>query len=497
VAKRTASVGLGSLATGAVTALAIAVQTGLAAVVGVVIARELGRTAETDGFFAAYGLFIVLALAANALRVTLLPRLARARDGRRLSSETSAYAVSIAVVAVPALVVGIAAARPIADVLTGSGPEAAIDAAADALPWMVVAGLGQFAAGLLASALAALDDYVVAAAGYIAGSVAGLVLILVRIDQDGTSAVAWGMALNAVIATAVPAVWLVRRARSEAMPRGAARTELAGTGGRLLELLSGAALPLALQGVYLVCLPFAAREGVGAVTSFGYAYLIAAAVVGVTASSLGLVTSVPLTRAGLDPGRVARHVDASSWLALVVVAATAGVFAVAGQEIVEGVLGSAYAEDVGSQIGRLVVALAPFMVVSVALSVTFPLLFVAERGGRLPAIASVVLAVHVPLAFAGQVVAGLWGLSLALAVSTALALAAMLVLLGALRATLADLLSATLVLGASAAAIFAAGALLLDPAVAAALALVVYAALVLVVRPRGLVRSWDYLRALR
>ena len=129
MAKRTASVGLGSLATGAVTALAIAVQTGLAAVVGVVIARELGRTAETDGFFAAYGLFIVLALAANALRVTLLPRLARARDGRRLSSETSAYAVSIAVVAVPALVVGIAAARPIADVLTGSGPEAAIDAA--------------------------------------------------------------------------------------------------------------------------------------------------------------------------------------------------------------------------------------------------------------------------------------------------------------------------------------------------------------------------------
>ena len=51
--KRTAHAGLGSLATGAVTALAIAVQSGLAAVVGIVIARELGRTAETDGFFAA------------------------------------------------------------------------------------------------------------------------------------------------------------------------------------------------------------------------------------------------------------------------------------------------------------------------------------------------------------------------------------------------------------------------------------------------------------
>ncbi len=495
--KTSAQSGLGSLATGAVTALAIAVQTGLAAVVGVVIARELGRTAETDGFFAAYGVFIVLALAANAVRVTVLPRLARARDERRLSAETAAYAVSIGVVAIPTLVVGIAFARPIADVLTGSGPDEALDAAAEALPWMLLAGTLQFTAGLLASALAALDDYVVAAVGYIGGSIAGLALILVRVEQDGTVAVAWGMALNAAIATLVPALWLVRRARSEAMPATAARASFGSTGGRLLELLSGAALPFALQAVYLVCLPLAAREGVGAVTSFGYAYLLASAVVAVTASSLGLVTSVPLTRTGLDPGRVARHVDASSWLALVVVAATAGVFAVAGADLVERVLGASYSHDVGSQIGQLVVALAPFMVVSVALSVTFPLVFIARRTGRLPLIAGVVFLVHVPLAVAGQVVAGLWGLSLALAVSTALALALMLVLLDALRETVGDLVTATVVVGATAAAIFALGAIFLEPPAAATLALIAYLGTVLVVRPRGLVRSWDYLRALR
>ena len=492
-----ASTGLGSLATGAVTALAIAVQTGLAAVVGVVIAREIGRTAETDGFFAAYGVFIVLALAANAVRVTVLPRLARARDERRLSSETAAYAVSIAVVALPVLVAGVLFARPIADLLTGFGPDVALDAAAAALPWMIAAGIGQFTAGLLASALAALDDYVVAATGYVAGSVAGLVLIVLRIDQDGTIAVAWGMALNAAIATLVPAAWLARRARSEAMPRAAARADLGRTGGRLLELLSGAALPFALQAMYLVCLPLAAREGVGSVTSFGYAYLLASAVVAVTASSLGLVTSVPLTRAGLDPGRVARHVDASSWLALVVVAATAGVFAVAGADIVERVLGTSYSHDVGSQIGGLVVALAPFMAVSVALSVTFPLVFIAGRTGRLPVIAGIVLLVHVPLAVLGRLVAGLWGLSIALAVSTALALALMLVLLDALRATVGDLVTATVVVGATALVVFALGALLLEPPVAATIALLAYVATVLAVRPRGLVRSWDYLRALR
>ena len=137
-------------------------QTGLAAVVGVVIARKLGRTAETDGFFAAYGVFIVLALAATAVRATVLPSLARAREAGRLSSETASYALAVGIVAAPLLAATVIAARPIAELLTGFGPDAAVDAAAAALPWMVVAGLGQFTAGLLASTLAALDDYVAA-----------------------------------------------------------------------------------------------------------------------------------------------------------------------------------------------------------------------------------------------------------------------------------------------------------------------------------------------
>ena len=130
----------------------------------------------------------------------------------------------------PLLVVAVLAARPIAEVLTGFGPDAAVDAAASALPWMVVAGLGQFTAGLLASALAALDDYLVPAIGYIVGSVSGLVLIVIRIDESRTDAVAWGMALNAVVATVVPALWLWRRARRERMPAGAARADLRSSG---------------------------------------------------------------------------------------------------------------------------------------------------------------------------------------------------------------------------------------------------------------------------
>jgi hypothetical protein len=496
VSKRTASTGHGSLATGAVTALALAVQTGLAAVVGVVIAQKLGYTAETDGFFAAYGVFIVLALAATAVRVTVLPPLARAREERRLSVETAAYAGAVAAAALPLALVGILAAEPLAAVLTGFGPQEARDAAAATLPWLMAAALGQFAAGLLASALAAMDDYVTPAIGYIGGSLVGLALILARIDENGVDAVAWGMALNAAIATLVSTLALARRARAERMPRQAIRPRRGGMRRRVRELLAGAALPFALQAIYLICLPLAARGGVGDQTSFGYAYLMGSAVVAVAASSLGLVTSVPLTRAGIDGRRVATHVDASSWLALLAIGATAGIMAVAGGSILSVVLGSAYGTDVGEEIGLLVVALAPWMVTSVGVSVTFPLVFVVARGARLPLIALGVLVLHVPIAFAGEALAGLWGLAAALAVTTAVALSWMLVLLDALPATVGELAVAAGTVAALVVAAYGLAALLLDGGAAAAAGTALFVLAVAVLRPPGLRASWTYLREL-
>ena len=56
--KTSASVGLGSLATGAVTALALAVQTGLAAVVGVNGAGVGGSTDVSVVFYAENGVVI-------------------------------------------------------------------------------------------------------------------------------------------------------------------------------------------------------------------------------------------------------------------------------------------------------------------------------------------------------------------------------------------------------------------------------------------------------
>jgi hypothetical protein len=136
------------------------------------------------------------------------------------------------------------------------------------------------------------------------------------------------------------------------------------------------------------------------------------------------------------------------------------------------------------------------MVASVALSVTFPLVFVTGRGSRLPLVGLVVLAVHVPVALAGQTLAGLSGLALALAVSTGLALAWLLALLGALRSTIERLAVAVSVVGACTLAGFVPAGALLGAAGAAVVGLLLSCAVLALIRPPGLISAWHYLREL-
>jgi O-antigen/teichoic acid export membrane protein len=496
VRKGTPPPGLGPLASAALTAVSTLVVAGFAAVVGVVIAREFGRTDETDGFFAAYGVFLVIVLAAQAIRLAVLPSLARAREERRLAGEIVGFAVAIATIAVPLVVVAQLAAGPIAELLTGGDSDVAQEAATTALRWLVPAGVAHLFAGLAASGLAALDDYATAAFGYAVGSAAGLALILARIEPDGIVAVAWGMTLNGAVALLVPLVGLVWRARATRMPRGAVRPTGLPLGARLAAFSAGAALPIALQALYVVCLPFAGRLGTGAVTSFVYAYLGASALVAVTASSLGLVSSVPLTRAGLGPVEAARHVVSASWLGLAFVGAAAGIFASAGADLVETVLGAEYTGDIGAEVGELVVAFSPWMIVSVGVSVAFPLTFVVDRTRGLPWIGLGALALQVPLAWAGWRILELTGLALALGLSTFAVLVGLLAELRALRPALRGLAAAALTLAAITVAAFLPPALLLGAVATAVVGLGLYAVLLRAARPRGLRAAWHYLRAL-
>jgi peptidoglycan biosynthesis protein MviN/MurJ (putative lipid II flippase) len=497
VAKRTDSSGLGSLGTAAVTAVSLVVVNGFAALVGVIIAREFGRGNETDGFFAAYGVFVVVVTASQAIRVAVLPSLAHAQRERRLAATTAGFALALALVGLPLVLLSLFAPDQLALVLTGDGSEVARDTCAEALRWVIPAAVAHLFAGLVASTFAALDDYVTPALGYAVGSAAGLAYIVARTDADGIVAVSQGMAVTAAVGLLLPVLALLWKARRAAMPATAARPAGEPLRRRLAIFAAAAAIPLSLQVAYLVSIPFAARLGAGAVTSFGYAYLAATTLAGITAFSIGLVSSVPLSRQDLTSAVAARHVVAATWVALVIVGAAVGALALGGAGLVEAVLGDEYGADVGDEVARLIVVFAAWTTAAVGVNVTFPLAFVAGRLRALPWIGLAALAVQLPLAWIGVELLDLDGLALSLALSTLVVLAAVLAQLGAARTGLRGVAVAAAVIGALTCAAFLPPALVARGVVAAAVGLVLYAALVAVVRPRGLTASWAYLRALR
>jgi hypothetical protein len=468
------------------TGISTAAVSASAAVAGAILSRKFGHGVKTDGFFAAYAVYVALVLVANALRVVVLPRFARAHSQGLLGREVGTWSLALAVPLVPAVVVAVAAPHALAGLLTGSS--SARHQAAELLPWLVPAAAAQVYAGVAASALGALDDYGTAAFGFAAGAVAGLVAIVALVGH-GVQAFGWGLALNGGIALLAPLTLLVARGGLGWPESGALR--------RLRELAEGVALPFALQGLYVIGYRFASGLGTGKPTTFSYAYLIAALLVAVTATSVALVSSVPLARGDLTPERATRHVVAASWLSLAVIGGAAGVFALAGSRVARAALGSHYGGGTGAELGRLVVYFAPWMVVSVAVSVAFPLLFVRGRARWLPLLAVVALCVHVLVEWGGRAAFGLAGIAAGMAVTTGATLAVLLWPLGALTQALRGLLGAAVVCGVLAAIAFGLPRVVLGGVPAAVVGLALYAAALGLWRPGGLRNAWTYVRALQ
>lgn len=482
-----------ALRSGVVTGASFLVLAGSGAAAAALLAQKFGRTARTDGLLAAYAVYLVLSIAAQSFRLVILPKLTRAAADCGLAAETRAYGLSLLLLAVPATAVAAALADPLGETITGSLPADAADAAAAALPWLVAAAFLQLLAGVCASALAAVDSYTVAAAGMAAGGTAGLLFFVFVADAQGVVALAWGLALNGAISLGVPLAAL------------AARGQLLGGRPvpleplvRLWSLVQGAALPVAFQGFYLVALRLAAELGVGQVTSFSYAYILAATLVSATAFALGLVSSAPLTRRGVDAAGAVAHVVHSAWVSLALVGAAAGVFAVVGGRIVRAVLGTAYSGDVGAELGRLVAELAPWMVAAAAFYGLIPLVFVLGAQRVLVVLAVAALGVDVGASYAFREAWGLAGLAFALTIPTAFVVAVLLweISRRALVEAALRLARLALVVGAAAVAGFWFASLVVGPVAAAVIGCVVYALILVAARPLGLAEAWAYVRAL-
>jgi O-antigen/teichoic acid export membrane protein len=465
-----------------------------AALAGAFLAHKFGRNVQTDGFLAAYGVYLVLVLGAQAFRMVVVPDLTRAEEEGRLGAEFRAYCIAFLVVAVPVTVVTALFSGFFGELVTGRLPEVAAAVAGDALPWLIPAAFLQLLAALAASALAARNSYQPAAYGFALGGIAGLAFFVVAADAHGIVSLAWGLALNGAVALALPLSVLLFRGTRIRRGRGV-RLLL---GHRVWLLLYGAAVPLASQALYLIALRFAAGTGAGNVTSLSYAYLLAGMFTSATAFSLSLIATAPLTRRGVDAVGAAEHVVHSAWVSLALVGAAAGLVALIGGRVVTALLGDAYAGDVGDELGKLVVYLAPWMVASAAFSITYPLMFVMHRTRLLIPLAIAALFADIPISIAGRSLWGLTGVTVALGISMLLLVLGLMASLSLrmLALSVAGLARLSLLVGAATALAFGGASLVLSAVPAAAAGLALYALLLVAMRELGLSQAWHYVRAL-
>src|SRR5881227_4167567 len=110
---RTLVHGRSAVRSGLLTGLAQVALSLAAAGAGALLAQKFGRNAQTDGFLAAYAVYTLLVLAAQAFRLVVVPDLTRARAEGRLGGESRAYGLAFLALAMPVCVLVVVFAHPL------------------------------------------------------------------------------------------------------------------------------------------------------------------------------------------------------------------------------------------------------------------------------------------------------------------------------------------------------------------------------------------------
>ena len=158
----------------ALATLAMAAASGLQAVAYL---SSFGTTDRTDAFFAAFALYTVFGVFCQSIRVTSVPLLVgpdRALRGRE-------YAATLALIALPVVVVCFALAEPVAGLLAPGVSPTARETTESALRILGPAMILQLAAAGQATLLGIWDRFDIVAQGYVAGAAAGVVSYFVAV----------------------------------------------------------------------------------------------------------------------------------------------------------------------------------------------------------------------------------------------------------------------------------------------------------------------------
>ena len=378
---------------GAATAVAQVLVMAGSSLLGLLIARRLGSSGATDGFFAANAVYGIALFTAQSLRTTA-PATLLDPGGDTLVRHLRA----VGLIAVAILVLfGLVAAS--ADVVVSDEAAGTLRVA---LAVLAPAAVAQLFAGLLAARCAVLGQFGRPAGAYAVGTLVMAAAFVVLVGPLGVDAIAVAVAIGAVVSAAtMTVVWrsAERRAADPVAPAASESLDDYDTAPSLIAHLLRGALPvLASQVVISVSVFAAGHVAAGDGTLYSYGTLAVSVLVAIVASPVSIVLAPEIARTwDRRPATLLPPTVASYRLGALLLPALAIPTLLIGPAVADWLLTALSSADV-----ETVFAVAAIMVPSVLVTLLamVPLVGTVAAGllGRVGIGVAVVALVHVPAA---------------------------------------------------------------------------------------------------
>lgn len=299
-----------------------------------------GDGAQTDAFLGAYSLYLPLALAASALRTTLVPVIRRGgADSTELTSAAEAAVgrvVSLAAVGTVTFGVCSLVAGPF--LLAGLAGEAR-ETLLVSLAALTVAGFMQAVASALSAVLAAAGRFGASSLIFVTSGATGLGVSIVGLVVFGPRSVAFGVLASGLLACGLHLHYLsrfrlrVRPRVARAFDRGHRRLARELTAATALSALMQVAVVISLAG--LDAYP-------GAITAYSYAFFFVSLALNLSFQAIGMAAlpalSDEVARSGSES--VERYLLSTAPVGFAVAAPLCAGFAAFGQPALRWVFGS-------------------------------------------------------------------------------------------------------------------------------------------------------------
>lgn len=392
-----------ALATALTSLSQVAVLAGVA-LMGVLMARRFGTTAETDGFFIANAINGVLLLVAQSLRTTTVATFVNQRsDARLFERQLGALVVmwlGAVVIVLGILVPGASLA------LAGATARVFRTAALVLVPGAAL----QLFAGLASGRLAADHAFGAPAIAYAAGTIASVIAFFPLTSALGVDGVAPALVCGYAVGAIAMAIALGRDGWRPRPPVLHGAPRLAG------HLLLGATAAIAAQATLAVSVGFANGATIGGATIYSYAIMAVLALNAGLASPVSIVYAPVVARPGTDVAALALRVFRVG--AIVAPVAVAGL-CLLGRAPAEAVLTRVSDADV-SEIFQLILILSPTLLAGMLMMVPLVSVLASGRVRGLGVSAAATVTTHVVLCAAVRALGlGLEALAAVTLVSTA------------------------------------------------------------------------------